>query len=190
MKSTQSLPVLFTAVMALASVTTIAAAQNGPADGASSAPMDSAQAIKADFRWQRGGGHGHGFGKRGGSDMMQQLFEQADADGDGSVTQEEVDAFRATQLSAADTSGDGALSIEEFDTIYRELTRTRMVRAFQKLDSDGDGTISPEEMDARFGAIVKRMDRNGDGALSSDDRGRSSGRKGGWKNDCRGGPRG
>jgi len=190
MKATQSLPVLFTAVMALASVTTIAAAQNGSVDSASSVPATSAQAIKADFRWQRGDGYGRGFGKRRGSDMMQQLFGQIDADDDGSITQEEVDTFRANQLSATDTSGDGALSIEEFDTIYRELTRMRMVRAFQRLDSDGDGTISPEEMDARFGAIVKRMDRNGDGAISSDDRSRNSGRKGDRKNDCWGGRRG
>lgn len=176
--------------MAIASVTTIAAAQNVPADGASSAPVTSARAIKADCGWHRGEGHGRSSGRRGGSDMMQQLFRQVDADGDGSITQEEIDAFRAKQVSDADTSGDGALSIEEFDTIYRELTQTRMVRAFQRLDTDGDGIISPEEMDARFDGIVKRMDRNGDGALSIDDRSRDSGRKGGWNNDCRGGRRG
>jgi len=38
-----------------------------------------------------------------------------------------------------------------------------MVRAFQRLD--GDGIISSDEMDGRFGNIVQRMKRNGDGGL-------------------------
>lgn len=119
------------------------------------------------------GGHGmggHGMGGRGG--MFRAVFMQIDADKDGKITQAEIDAFRDAKVSGADTSGDGALSIEEFDTIYREMTRSRMVDAFQRLDEDGDGQISKAEMDARFGNVVKFMDRNGDGALSMEDRGR------------------
>lgn len=98
--------------------------------------------------------------------MMGELFSQIDTDGDGRITQAEIDAFRSARVGAADASGDGALSLDEFDTLYRELTRRQMVRAFQNLDTDGDGTISPAEMDARFGRLAERMDRNGDGALS------------------------
>jgi Ca2+-binding EF-hand superfamily protein len=98
------------------------------------------------------------------------LFEEIDADGDGAVTQAEIDAFRAAKVAGADTSGDGALSIEEFDTLYREFTRWRMVRAFQELDTDGDGVISQAEMDRRFGRVVEQMDRDGDGALTLQDR--------------------
>ncbi|MEL6208243.1 MAG: EF-hand domain-containing protein [Pseudomonadota bacterium] len=119
-------------------------------------------------RGHRGGEHGgFGFGRgRGGSERFQRLFAEIDADGDGAVTQEEVDAYRSARVAAADASGDGALSIEEFDTLYREFTRDRMVDAFQDLDSDGDGVISTEEFDFRFGSIVERMDRDGDGALT------------------------
>ena len=120
-----------------------------------------------------GGRHGmggHGMGGRGG--MFRAVFMQIDADKDGKITQAEIDAFRDAKVSGADTSGDGALSIEEFDTIYREMTRSRMVDAFQRLDDDGDGQISKAEMDTRFGNVVKFMDRNGDGALSMEDRGR------------------
>ncbi|MDK3074602.1 hypothetical protein QO034_16030 [Sedimentitalea sp. JM2-8] len=123
---------------------------------------------RADFRHgDRGHGRGgHGGHHRGGPEMFRTLFMQVDADGDGSVTQVEIDTFRAAKVGEADTSGDGALSIEEFDTLYREFTRSRMVDAFQDLDADGDGVISAAEMDSRFGDIVERMDRDDDGALT------------------------
>ncbi len=181
MKPTKSLPVLFATVLAITAGPAIATAQTAPADDAGSAPAASAQTNMKGAKGHRSRGHGHGHGGRGGSEMMMQVFQQMDADGDGKVTQEEVDAFRAAQVAAADASGDGALSIEEFDTVYRDLTRTKMVRAFQRLDVDGDGIISADEMDNRFGSLVERMDRNDDGALSMEDRGRGQGRKGGGR---------
>lgn len=117
------------------------------------------------------GYHGQHHGKRGGGEMFGAMFAKIDADGDGMVTQEEIDTYRAEKLTEFDASGDGALSIEEFDELYRELTRSRMVRAFQRLDADGDGVITTEEMDAQFGNIVERMDRDGSGALSLKGRG-------------------
>lgn len=116
-----------------------------------------------------GGSHREGFG---GPVMMQKLFGLVDVNKDGSVTQDEIDAYRAEQVANADSNGDGALNIEEFDSIYRAMTRSRMVDIFQDFDADGDGTISPAELDDRFGSVVERMDRNDDGALSIEDRGR------------------
>jgi Ca2+-binding EF-hand superfamily protein len=121
---------------------------------------------------ERHGKRGHQGGKHGGGKMMRALLDKADANDDGAVTQEEVDSYRAAKLAEVDASGDGALSIEEFDTLYREMTRSRMVDMFQKLDADGDGVITADEMDARAANIVERMDRDGDGVLSIKDRGR------------------
>ncbi len=141
--------------------------------GAPETSSDEAPAERTEVSRDRGdhrgrGGHrgGKGFGMRGNSEIFRTVFAEVDADGDGSVTQDEVDAYRAAKVGEADASGDGALSIEEFDTLYRQFTRPRMVDAFQDLDADGDGVISPAEMDARFGDIVERMDRDGDGALT------------------------
>ncbi|MFP1631297.1 EF-hand domain-containing protein [Zhengella sp. ZM62] len=130
--------------------------------------------------WGRHGGEGrhwgkhhggrHGMGGHGG--MFRTLFTEVDADKDGKITQAEIDTFREAKVASADASGDGSLSIEEFDTLYREFTRSRMVDAFQRLDDDGDGQITRAELDARLANVVKFMDRNGDGALSMEDRGR------------------
>ncbi|MBN2906691.1 MAG: hypothetical protein JXJ18_08285 [Rhodobacteraceae bacterium] len=126
-----------------------------------------AKVMRADFRGGDHGQRGH-HAKRGapGGEMFRTIFEAVDADGDRSVTQVEIDAYRATQLAEVDASGDGALSIEEFDTLYRALTRARMVDTFQELDADGDGQITAKEIDTRIARIVERLDRDGDGVLT------------------------
>ena len=125
------------------------------------------------------GGHGnHGGprgdragGGRGGPGMLRAVFAAADANGDGVLTQAEIDAYRTAKVSEADVSGDGALSIAEFETLYAKATRERMVDAFQDLDANGDGVINAAEIDARIARIVERMDRDGNGALTLRDRG-------------------
>jgi len=115
-------------------------------------------------------------GKQGhrGPNGMQKLLKTVDADGDGAVTVAEIEDFKVAQLSGADGDADGALNIDEFDTIYRALTRSRMVDMFQNFDEDGDGVISTAELDDRVNSVIKRMDRNGDGTLTPED-----GRRGG-----------
>jgi Ca2+-binding EF-hand superfamily protein len=134
------------------------------------APTGPLAAIKAMF-----GRHDGKSGKRGGGAMFQELMTEVDTDKNGSVTQDEINAFRAAKVAAADTSKDGALSVEEFATAYNELMRTRMVDAFQSFDNDGDGSITAAELDTRFNTIVAQMDRNGDGTLSPADHMRGDG---------------
>lgn len=112
--------------------------------------------------------HKKGSGKRG--DQMRALFKNADANKDRSITQEEIDTYRAAQVANADADKDGNISLAEFETIWMAQTKNKMVRAFQRLDSDADGSITQAEHDERFANIVERMDRNGDGQLNKDDR--------------------
>lgn len=150
----------------------IASAQDaGQPDGAGSRPPF---VQVSDRDGPRGHGHGgrggHGFGGPGG-EVFRNLFTQIDTNKDGKVTQAEIDAYRAAQVSAADANKDGVLTIDEFQTAYDAFIRPQMVRAFQDFDTDGDGKITSAEIDAKVGAIVSRMDRNGDGSLTIDDRG-------------------
>ncbi|HEV7254953.1 MAG TPA: hypothetical protein VGN97_17860 [Mesorhizobium sp.] len=126
---------------------------------------------------RRGGRHEgrrHGGGRRGG-DMMRQL-QTFDANGDGAVTQAEIDQFRQGQIMQFDANRDGNLSVEEYQALWLDQMRERMVDAFQEHDDDGNGQVTAEEFNERFTGLVERLDRNGDGQLSPDDRGR--GRRG------------
>ena len=115
-------------------------------------------------------------GRRGGRAM--QFLQEADTDGDNALTQAEIDAFIAAQLTTADADSNGTVDLAEFETFYNQRTRDRTVDAFQRLDDDGDGIITAAELDERFGTIVQRMDRNGDGAISREDRRRGGERRG------------
>jgi Ca2+-binding EF-hand superfamily protein len=52
------------------------------------------------------------------------------------------------------------------------MMKPRMVDAFQKVDADGDAVITAAELDDLVAGAIDRMDRNGDGVISADDRGR------------------
>ena len=171
MTNNRILPLTFIAAALIGTGAMVASAQDASPTTEPQVTTEAAP-VQADVRGDRdhrGGKHGHRggmFGGRGNSEIFATVFSEVDADGDGSVTQDEIDAYRTAKVAEVDASGDGALSIEEFDTLYREFTRSRMVDMFQDFDADGDGSISAEEMDTRFGDVVERMDRDDDGALT------------------------
>ncbi|WP_112320540.1 EF-hand domain-containing protein [Oceanibium sediminis] len=132
-------------------------------------------------RMERGERHGDGHGgqymqarqHRGDSDRgmgrMRGFLEAFDADGDGGLTQEEIDTARAERLAEFDTDGDGSLSLSEFEALWLDAMRERMVDQFQRHDDDGDGQVTAEEFGERFKGIVAARDTNGDGVLNADD---------------------
>lgn len=121
-------------------------------------------------------GYGGGCGGMAGKMIGSHVVERFDADGDGRLTQAEIDAARADHMTRFDADGNGALTLEEFEGLFHELTQPVTVRAFQMLDPDGDASISADELDQRLARAVARHDRNGDGALSPDDM-----RRGQWR---------
>ena len=163
-------PLLVTGAISAGAVALAQTADPGPqAPGAET----DARPLPAQVRGgDHGGGHGHDRGgRRGvlgafGSGDATDLFEAADGDGDGALTQAELDAFLAAQVTEADADGDGSLALEEFAPLYFERMRPRMVDAFQALDEDGSGEIAQAELDDRFGRVVARLDRDGDDALT------------------------
>lgn len=106
--------------------------------------------------------------------VMAGIWRNADADNDGRLTREELDAYHRELVSAADADGDGNLTLAEFETIWLTLTRSRMVDAFQELDEDGDAVVTEAERQAPFAGLFERLDRDDDGPLDADDGGRRS----------------
>ncbi len=120
------------------------------------------------FGGEYGGRHGARYGGQG----MMSMFDSFDGNGDGSLTQAEIDQARAARLAGFDTDGDGSLSLKEYEALWSDAMRERMVDRFQNLDADGDGTVTKAEFTEPFAGKVQFMDRNGDGVLSRDDMGR------------------
>lgn len=126
--------------------------------------------------------YGKHHGRRGGRDgggRFEHMLEKFDTDKDGKLTQAEIDAVQANRIAQYDTDKDGSLSLQEFEQLWVDKKRERLVRGFQRLDADGNATVTIEEFTKRTAGLVERMDRNGDGAVSRDDRG---GKKRKWRN--------
>lgn len=111
--------------------------------------------------------HGMGMGRMA---MAQQLMDRYDANKDGKVTQAEIDQNRTDWQKEFDADKNGTLSLDEFQALWLKARREEMVRSFQFLDRDGNGQVTLDEYKDPFAGIVAARDRNGDGALSLDDR--------------------
>ena len=114
--------------------------------------------------------------QRGAMGMMgglgaEQLLREVDTDRDGRMTQAEIDAAVNARFTRFDADGNGRLSLDEFNALWADVTRPAAVRAFQFMDPNGDASVTKAEVDERTSRLVQRFDRNGDGALSMQDRG-------------------
>ena len=118
------------------------------------------------------GGHyeGRSGGHQGGHDRMLRMFESFDTNGDGALTQDEIDAERAGRMAKFDANGDKQLTLDEYQALWLDAMHGRMVRAFQRLDTDGDARVTAAEFEKPYARMVARADRNEDGKLDSDDR--------------------
>ena len=104
----------------------------------------------------------------------QGFFDRFDADGDGLVTAEEIEAARDARFAEIDADGDGSVSQEEFVAHAGARASDRAVRMFERLDADGDGMLSRDAIEAqgRRGPgerMISRLDSDGDGAVSAEE---------------------
>ena len=140
----------------------------------------------ASYAGHRGGGHAMGFLDKGQLALSaMEMFDAIDADGDGKLTQAEIDKARNDRHGAHDANGDGSLSLEEVSPRCGTRPRARSPCARSRmLDSDGDAVVSRAEYDRPLAEIVERLDRDGDGGLSMrDHRHDDDDDRGGWWDD-------
>ncbi|MBX7258580.1 MAG: EF-hand domain-containing protein [Candidatus Hydrogenedentes bacterium] len=131
--------------------------------------------------------------------ITQERFAVLDRNGDGALSLEDRPTAEGAQRLAArfqkaDTNNDQKLSMDEAQKAFPRMDEERFKKAdadgdsaltvqeiqlavaakIKEADADGNGKISFEEATAAFPrmneGIFKRMDRNGDGVLSKEDR--------------------
>jgi Ca2+-binding EF-hand superfamily protein len=108
--------------------------------------------------------------------FLERMFQKADADSDGFVTQAEARDLQRTMLARADEDGDGEISEAEFMAAKRSADEAaaagkaeRRQRRFAALDVDGNGRIDAAEQEQAAARRFARMDKNGDGKLTLDE---------------------
>ncbi len=106
-------------------------------------------------------------------------FETLDANGDGKLTQAELEAQKTARFTATDTNGDGMLSAAEMlaqgkarmgDRMAKRMEQ-RIGKMIERRDANGDGMLSISEMEAmpKGDQLFKRLDANGDGAITAEE---------------------
>jgi Ca2+-binding EF-hand superfamily protein len=93
-----------------------------------------------------------------GMGSMGSMMQAFDANGDGSVTPDEMRSGLEGRLAEFDADNSGTLSIEEFEALHSAMIRESMVDRFQTLDNDGDGEVTVEEMTAPADRFQRMQD--------------------------------
>jgi len=102
--------------------------------------------------------------------QLEQMFERLDADGDGAISRAEIDAAPAARFAEADANGDGKVTVDEIAAMMRAQADARAARMLSLRDADGDGALSADEMGPRRAdradRMFSRLDADGDGAIT------------------------
>jgi Ca2+-binding EF-hand superfamily protein len=94
-----------------------------------------------------------------------------DQDRDKRVSAQEFEAAEAKRFVARDLNKDGILTAEELAAFSQRFGRRKgwSDRLFERSDADKDGKLSKQEFEQDQKAMFARLDKNGDGKLTSDE---------------------
>lgn len=126
--------------------------------------------------WGRHHGGGHHMGLSGG---MIEMLQGMDTDRDGVISAAEFGTGHGSRMMEADADGDGSVTLEEMQARAIERMQVRLAERFAGMDADGDGAVTAEELAKGWEERFARMDRDGDGNLTIHDLSGGGGGRGG-----------
>jgi len=106
-------------------------------------------------------GHGHERADPG------QMFERADANGDGRITRDEFVSARNALFARLDRDGDGYLTSGDAPRRLRNRGGDGQAAGLRFMDADGDGRVSRREFVDGSLKLFDRADVNHDGVVDS-----------------------
>jgi len=113
--------------------------------------------------------HGDHRGHGGHMRWMESILMPMDSDNNGSITRAEIESGAAAKATEIDANKDGSITAEEV-VAYREKQRLqRLADEIKAMDQDGNGTVSGQEYEAAQVWRVARLDRDGNGTIDPEE---------------------
>lgn len=95
------------------------------------------------------------------------MFDRLDADGDGYLTESEVNARHKKLFEEADANRDGKVSREEMRAHMTQKREEMRERRFP--DANGDGVVTRKEFEDAAGERFDELDADKNGKLTEDE---------------------
>lgn len=117
-------------------------------------------------------------------------FEELDTNKDGSLSKEEIEARGMGRFAKMDANSDGKLTAEEIVAQApegkKDRAERRANRMIKRFDKNEDGAISMDELPRRAGKMFDRIDANSDGKIDKAEfeaaKAKMGGKRGGHRN--------
>lgn len=103
-------------------------------------------------------------------ERMEALFARVDANGDGSLSADEIAAARTARRPELQEAAPGQPSAPAAGRRQRANRGGFGMGMLTRLDADGDGAVSRAEMRSGVAARFAQMDANSDGSLDASER--------------------
>ncbi len=97
------------------------------------------------------------------------MFDRIDANGDDTITRDELSPVAEKRFARFDGDEDGVVTSAEIDAYLMRRVERRRDHILSRFDTDADGNVTLTELDASITDMFERADADDDGQLSREE---------------------